>query len=72
MHSGVILLNALQVNTALLYLILALTDSQPSSRSIVEDGVSKSAWSMIRAARFCNFDSLLIFVEDVDPHVTEP
>ena len=25
---------------------------------------------MTRAARFCNFDSLLIFVEDVDPHVT--
>ena len=37
-----------------------------------EEGVSKSAFSMIRAARFCNLAKRSKFVQDVDPQVTDP
>ena len=72
MYSGVISLRALYVSIALLYLILLATGIQPSSWNIRVDGVSKSAFRIIRAARFCNFDSLSIFAADVDPQITEP
>ena len=60
------------MSTALLYFNLLSIESQLGSRNIREDGVSKSAVSMIRAARFCNFDSRSIFALDVVPQVIEP
>ena len=39
----------------------------PSSLNISEDGVSKSALRIMRAARCCNLDNLSMFSLDVDP-----
>ena len=47
---------------ALLYLGLFSIDGLFSSLNMAEDGVSKSTLSMIRAARFCIFDTLSMFV----------
>ena len=44
----------------------------PNSLNISEDGVSKSALRIIRAASFYNFDNLSMFAFDVDPQVFEP
>ena len=71
-YSGAILFRALYVNTALLYLIRLSTGSQFRSLNIREEGVLKSALSIILAARFCNFDKRSILAQDVDPQVTEP
>ena len=58
MYSGVRSFNALKVRTALLLLWrLAIVD-HPNSLNISEDGVSKSALRIVRAARFWNLDNL--------------
>ena len=72
MYSGVRSFNALKVKTALLLLWRFAIVDHPSSLNISEDGVSKSASRIMRAARFCNFDNLSMFSLDVDPQVLEP
>ena len=59
------------MKAALLYLSLFSIDGQFSSLNMAEDGVSKSALSMIRADRFCSFDTLSMFVLDAAPHVID-
>ena len=46
------------IRTAFLKLVLLPTESQSSSLDRRADEVSKSALSIIRAARFCKFDNL--------------
>ena len=66
------LLRALYVKTALLYFTLFSTESQLRFLNMRDEGVSKSAFSMVRAARFCNLAKRSKFVQDVDPQVTDP
>ena len=56
MYSGVILFSARYVSTALFYLIVFETVSQPSSWNFGAEGAVKSACRIMRAARFCSFD----------------
>ena len=69
---GVRSFNALKVRTALLSLWWFAIVDHPSSLIILEDGVSKSALRIMRAARFCSLDNLSMFSLDVDPQVLEP
>ena len=57
---------------ALLYISLFSIDCQPRSLNMSTDGVRKSAFNIILAARFCNFRSRSRFEEDVEPQITEP
>ena len=57
-YSGVRLVNALYVKTALSYVNRSRIESHPNSWNMSSDGVLYSAFSIIRAARFFSFDSL--------------
>ena len=48
------------------------TVGQPSSANISGDGVLKSVFKIMRAARFCNFDIRSILYFEVVPQVFEP
>ena len=66
------LFRVLYINTALLYFTILSTESQFRSLNMREDEVLKSALSMIRAARFCNFAKRSKLAQDVDPQVSDP
>ena len=72
MYSGLRSFSALKVRTALLLLWRFAIVDHPSTLNISEDGVSKSALRIMRAARFRNLDNLSMVSLDVDPQVLEP
>ena len=69
---GVKLFKALYVKTVLLYFNRFTIGSQLNSLNISADGALKSAFNIIRAARFWSLDILSRFDEEVVPHTTDP
>ena len=67
MYVGVKLFRALEVNIAFLYNSRLGTENRPSVSNISLEGVMKSAFNIIRAARFCNLESRSIFELDKFP-----
>ena len=66
------LFKALYVKTALLYFNRCTIVSQLNSLNISADGALKSAFNIIRAARFWSLYILSRFDEEVVPHTTDP
>ena len=60
------------MKTALLYISRFGMDSQFNCSNMYEDGVIMSAFKIIRAARYCSFESLSILAQDVEPYVLLP
>ena len=67
MYVGVKLFRALEVNIAFLYNSRLGTENRPSVSSISLEGVIKSAFNIIRAARFFKLESHSIFELDKFP-----
>ena len=66
-YGGFKLFKALYVKTALYYFNRLFTGSQFNSWNTSDDGVVKSAHSIIQAVRFWSFIILSRFVEEVAP-----
>ena len=71
-YAGVNLSSTLYVNTVLLYIKRLGTERHSSLSNMIVEGVIKSAFKMIWAARFCNLERLSIFAAVLFPQMLQP